>query len=31
MPGLRIVVAGTLDDPAGFKPTADLYWSRAQR
>jgi len=30
MPGLTIVVAGTLDDPAEFKPTADLYWSRAQ-
>jgi hypothetical protein len=28
MPGLTIVVAGTLDDPAGFKPTVDLYWSR---
>jgi hypothetical protein len=29
MPGLTIVVAGTLDDPADFQPTTDLYWSRA--
>ena len=30
MPGLTIVAVGTLDDPAGFKPTTDLYWSREQ-
>jgi hypothetical protein len=29
MPGLTIVVAGTLDEPADFIPSVDLYWSRA--
>jgi hypothetical protein len=30
MPGLTIIAAGTLDDPADFRPTTDLYWSREQ-
>jgi hypothetical protein len=30
LPGVMIVLAGTLDDPAAFKPTMDVYWSRAQ-
>jgi hypothetical protein len=30
MPGLIVVLAGTLDDPAAFKPTMDLYWSKVQ-
>ena len=30
LPGVTIVLAGTLDDPAAFKPTMDVYWSRAQ-
>jgi hypothetical protein len=30
LPGLTIVLAGTLDDPAVFKPTMDVYWSSAQ-
>jgi hypothetical protein len=30
LPGMIVVLAGTLDDPAIFKPTMDLYWSRAQ-
>jgi hypothetical protein len=30
LPGMMVVLAGTLDDPAMFKPTMDLYWSRAQ-
>jgi hypothetical protein len=29
-PGMMVVLAGTLDDSAMFKPTMDLYWSRAQ-
>jgi len=29
LPGLIIVLAGGLDDPAAFKPTMDVYWSRA--
>jgi hypothetical protein len=28
--GSNPVLAGTLDDPAAFKPTMDLYWSSAQ-
>ena len=30
MPGVAVLLAGTLDDPAGFKPTVDVYWSSAQ-
>jgi hypothetical protein len=30
LPGVTIVLAGTLDDPAAFKPTMDVYWSSAQ-
>ena len=30
LPGVTIVLAGTLDDPATFKPTMDVYWSSAQ-
>ena len=30
LPGVTIVLAGTLDDPAAFKPTMDVYWSNAQ-
>ncbi|HXT80753.1 MAG TPA: GFA family protein [Acetobacteraceae bacterium] len=30
LPGLTIVLAGGLDDPAVFKPTMDVYWSRVQ-
>ena len=30
LPGVMIVLAGTLDDPAPFKPTMDVYWSSAQ-
>jgi hypothetical protein len=29
MPGLKIVLAGTLDDPAAFQPTMDVYWNSA--
>jgi hypothetical protein len=28
--GMRIVLAGTLDDPTAFKPTMDVFWSCAQ-
>jgi hypothetical protein len=24
------VLAGTLDDPAAFKPTTEMYWSKVQ-
>jgi hypothetical protein len=30
LPGLTIVLAGGLDDPAAFKPTMDVYWSSSQ-
>jgi hypothetical protein len=30
LPGVRLVLAGTLDDLAAFKPTMDVYWSSAQ-
>jgi hypothetical protein len=30
LPGLTLVLVGTLDDPAAFKPTMDVYWSSAQ-
>jgi hypothetical protein len=30
LPGLTLVLAGTLDEPAVFKPTMDVYWSSAQ-
>ena len=30
LPGVMIVLAGTLDDPAAFKPAMDVYWSSAQ-
>jgi hypothetical protein len=30
MPGLAVLLAGALDDPAAFKPTVDVYWSSAQ-
>jgi hypothetical protein len=30
MPGLTILLAGTLDDPTAFTPTMDVYWSRVQ-
>ena len=30
LPGVTIVLAGTLDDPAAFKPAMDVYWSSAQ-
>jgi len=30
LPGVTIVLAGTLDDPAAFKPTMDVYWGSAQ-
>ncbi len=30
LPGVTIVLAGTLDEPAVFKPTMDVYWSSAQ-
>jgi hypothetical protein len=30
MPGVTIILAGTLDDPDAFKPTVDVYWSSAQ-
>jgi hypothetical protein len=30
LPGVTIVLAGTVDDPATFKPTMDVYWSSAQ-
>jgi hypothetical protein len=30
LPGLTIVLAGGLDDPGAFKPTIDVYRSRAQ-
>jgi hypothetical protein len=30
LPGVTIVLAGTLDDPAAFEPTMDVYWSSAQ-
>jgi hypothetical protein len=29
LPGVTIVLAGTLDDPTAFKPTMDVYWSSA--
>ena len=30
LPGLTMVLAGTLDDPSVFKPTMDVYWSSVQ-
>ena len=27
LPGVTIVLAGTLDEPAVFNPTMDVYWS----
>ena len=30
MPGLTLLLAGTLDDPAKFTPTMDVYCSSAQ-
>ena len=30
LPGVTIVLAGTLDEPAVFNPTMDVYWSSAQ-
>jgi hypothetical protein len=30
LPGLTIVLAGGLDDPAAFKPTMEIYCSSAQ-
>jgi hypothetical protein len=30
LPTLIFVLAGTLDDPAAFKPTMDVYWSSVQ-
>ena len=30
MPGVLVVLAGTLDDPSAFKPTMDIYWSFGQ-
>jgi len=30
LPGLTIVLAGTLDEPTVFKPTMDVYWSSPQ-
>jgi hypothetical protein len=30
LPGLAIVLAGTLDDPGAFKPTMDVCWSSVQ-
>jgi hypothetical protein len=30
LPGLTIILAGTLDDPGAFKPTVDVYWSSVQ-
>ncbi|MET7751435.1 GFA family protein [Micromonospora sp. NPDC005367] len=29
-PDLMIVKAGTLDDPSGLKPSAEVWWRRAQ-
>src|SRR5579863_10004569 len=31
LPGVTIILAGTLDDPSAFKPTMDVYWSSAQQ
>jgi hypothetical protein len=31
LPGLTIVLAGGLDDPAAFKPTMDVYWAAPNR
>jgi hypothetical protein len=30
MPGVAILLAGTLDDPTAFTPTMDVYYSSAQ-
>jgi len=30
LPGVTIVLAGTLDEPTVFNPTMDVYWSSAQ-
>jgi hypothetical protein len=30
LPGLTLVLAGTLDETTVFKPTMDVYWSSAQ-
>jgi hypothetical protein len=30
LPGVTVVLAGTLDDPTAFRPTIDLYWTSAQ-
>jgi hypothetical protein len=30
LPGVTIVLAGTLEDSTAFKPTMDVYWSSAQ-
>jgi hypothetical protein len=30
LPGLIFVLAGTLDDPAAFKPITEMYWSKVQ-
>ena len=30
MPDLTLLLAGTLDDPAEFTPTMDVFWSSAQ-
>jgi hypothetical protein len=30
IPGVTVLLAGTLDDPAAFKPTMNLYWSSVQ-
>jgi hypothetical protein len=30
IPDVTVVLAGTLDDPAAFKPTMGLYWSSVQ-
>ena len=31
MPGLNIVLAGTLDDPAAYTPSMEIYCSSAQQ
>jgi hypothetical protein len=31
MPGLKIILAGTLDDPNAFQPTMDIYWNSAHQ
>jgi hypothetical protein len=31
MPGLTIVLAGTLDDPAAYTPSMEIYCSSAQQ